>query len=117
MNLEYLVLGVILAVALYFFWTQKLRMDVTALAVMLALIVPWPHPPDGQWRGILTSAEGFSGFGSVAVIMVAAMFVFGAALARTGATEAIGLRLFRACARHELLLQTRSRDHPTRTMP
>ncbi len=52
MILEYVLLGVILAVALCFFWTQKLRMDVTALGVMLALIVPWPHPPDGRWRGI-----------------------------------------------------------------
>lgn len=105
MNFDYLMLGVILVGALYCFWTQKLRMDVTALAVMLALIIPWPHPPEGLWRGILTPAEGFSGFGSVAVIMVAAMFVFGGALARTGATEAMGLRLFRLCARHELLLQ------------
>lgn len=104
MNLEYVALAVILAAALYLFWTQKLRMDLTALAVMLALIVPWPRP-DGQWRALLTPAEGFSGFGSVAVVMVAAMFVFGAALARTGATELWGMRLFRACARTEWGLQ------------
>ena len=102
---DYIALALILTAALYLFWTQKLRMDVTALIVMLALIVPWPHPPDGKWRGILTPGEGFSGFGSAAVIMVAAMFVFGAALARTGATEALGLRLFRACAHSELRLQ------------
>jgi di/tricarboxylate transporter len=83
---ERILLGGILAVAIYFFWTQKLRTDLTAILVMLALIVPWPHA-DGEWRGILTPEEGFSGFGSSAVIMVAAMFIFGGALAKTGAAS------------------------------
>lgn len=52
-NPDYVALGVILAGALFFFWTQKLRTDLTALLVTLALILPWPHPP-GRWRGILT---------------------------------------------------------------
>jgi len=104
MNVEYLLLGVILATALYFFWTQKLRSDVVALLVVLSLVFPWPHP-DGKWRGILTYQEGFSGFGSVAVVMVTAMFVVGAAMVRTGAAEFVGGKLFRACAKHELLFQ------------
>jgi di/tricarboxylate transporter len=104
MNAEHLALGIILGAAMYLFWTQKQRTDVTALLVMLALIIPWPHP-DGSWRGILTYQEGFSGFGSVAVVMVASMFVLGAAMVRTGAAERLGGRLFRACARSEALLQ------------
>jgi di/tricarboxylate transporter len=103
-NFDYLAMGVILAVALFFFWTQKLRTDVTALLVTLALIFPWPHP-DGTWHGILTYQDGFSGFGSVAVIMVTAMFVLGAAMVRTGAAEAMGGKLFRTCAHNEILLQ------------
>ncbi len=105
MNVEYVALGIILGAALYLFWTQMLRTDVTALLVMLALIIPWPHP-GGPWRGILTYQEGFSGFGSAAVIMVTAMFVLGAAMVRTGAAERLGGKLFRACARSEVLLQT-----------
>ena len=104
MKPEYLVLALILCGALYLFWTQKVRTDIAALLVMLSLAIPWPRP-DGKWSGILTPAEAFSGFGSVAVIMVTAMFVFGAAMVRTGVAEMIGGRLFRACARHELLLQ------------
>ena len=104
MNAEYLALGIILAVALYLFWTQTVRTDVTALLVMLALILPWPHP-DGRWRGILTYQEGFSGFGSAAVMMVTAMFVLGAAMVRTGAAERLGGKLFRACAGSEAMLQ------------
>jgi len=104
MKPEFIVLGLILASALYFFWTQKLRTDIAALLVMLSLAIPWPHP-DGKWSGILTPQEAFAGFGSVAVIMVTAMFIFSAALVRTGAAEMIGGRLFRASARSELLFQ------------
>jgi Na+/H+ antiporter NhaD/arsenite permease-like protein len=78
--------------------------SLTALLVTLALILPWPHP-NGQWRSILTYQEGFSGFGSVAVVMVVSMFVFGGAIVRTGGAEFLGMRLFRLCARNELLLQ------------
>src|ERR1700736_3097923 len=104
MKPEFIALGLILLGALYFFWTQRLRTDITALVVMLSLAIPWPHP-DGKWGGILTPQEAFSGFGSVAVIMVTAMFVFSSALVRTGAADMIGGRLFRACAHNELLLQ------------
>ena len=71
---------------------------------MLSLAVPWPRA-DGRWAAILSPQEAFSGFGSVAVVMVTAMFVFGAAMVRTGAAELIGGRLFRACAHDELLFQ------------
>ncbi len=104
MKPEFIALGLILASALYLFWTQRLRTDIAALLVMLSLAIPWPHP-DGKWAGILTPQEAFAGFGSVAVIMVTAMFVFSAALVRTGAAEMIGGRLFRASARNELLFQ------------
>jgi di/tricarboxylate transporter len=104
MKPEFIVLGLIVAGALYLFWTQKLHTDVTAVLVMLSLAVPWPRP-DGRWSAILSPQEAFSGFGSVAVIMVTAMFVFSASMVRTGAAEMIGGRLFRACAHHEILLQ------------
>jgi di/tricarboxylate transporter len=103
-KLEFIVIGMILLGALYLFWTQRLRTDITALLVMLSLALPWPRP-NGEWTAILSPQEAFSGFGSVAVIMVTAMFVFGAAMVRTGAAEMIGGRLFRACAHDELLLQ------------
>ncbi|HVQ19470.1 MAG TPA: SLC13 family permease [Terrimicrobiaceae bacterium] len=104
MKPEFVVLGLILLGALYLFWTQGLRTDITALLVMLTLALPWPRP-DGKWSAILSPQEAYAGFGSVAVIMVAAMFVFGAAMVRTGAAEMIGGRLFRACAHDEFLFQ------------
>ena len=104
MKPEFIVLTLILLGALYLFWTQRLRTDIAALLVMLSMALPWPRP-DGKWSAILSPQEAFSGFGSVAVIMVTAMFVFSAAMVRTGAAEMIGGRLFRVCAHNELLLQ------------
>ena len=65
MNPDYIALILIMAGAFYFFWTQQLRTDVTALLVALALILPWPHVGARglEWRAILTYQEGFSGFG------------------------------------------------------
>src|ERR1700746_3951617 len=104
MKPEFIFLAILLLGALYLFWTQRLRTDITALLVMFSLAVRWPEA-DGQWAAILSPQEAFSGFGSVAVVMVTAMFVFGAAMVRTGAAEMIGGRLFRACAHDELLFQ------------
>src|ERR1700751_672437 len=104
MKPEFIALGLILLGALYFFWTQRLRTDIPALLVMLSLALPWPRA-DGRWSAILTPQEAFAGFGSVAVIMVTAMFIFSAALVRTGVAEIIGGRLFRAAASNELLFQ------------
>jgi di/tricarboxylate transporter len=104
MKPEFIFLAFLLLGALYLIWTQMLRTDITALLVMLCLAFPWPRA-DGQWAAILSPQEAFSGFGSVAVVMVTAMFVFGAAMVRTGAAELIGGRLFRACAHDELLFQ------------
>ncbi|CAN5253261.1 SLC13 family permease [soil metagenome] len=104
MNAEYVYLAVVLAGAMYSFWSQRMRTDGTALLVMLSLIVPWPRP-DGTWSAILEPNEGFAGFGSAAVVMIAAMFVIGAAVVQTGAAEALGLKLLRRAAGSEWRLQ------------
>ena len=104
MTADYIALAFILAGALVLFWTQWVRTDLAALMVTVALILPWPHP-GGEWRSILTYHEAFVGLGSPAVVMVTAMFIFGAAMVRAGSAELLGRRLFRACAKNELLLQ------------
>lgn len=101
---DHIYLACVLGVALYLFWTQKLRTDVTAILLMLSLAVPWPHP-DGSIRAILTYSEAYSGFGSVAVIMIGSMFVIGGAIVQTGAAEALGLRMLRRVADREWQLQ------------
>ena len=101
---EHILLVIILLTALLLFWKQWVRTDITAVIVMMALILPWPHP-GGEWKGIITYNDGFSGFGSPAVIMVAAMFIFGGAIVKTGAAEVLGLKFFRANAGKEWRFQ------------
>lgn len=104
MSAESTYLAVVLGLALASFWAQRLRPDVTALLVMLSLLAPWRRTADG-WRGILTPAEAFHGFGSPAVVMVASMFVLAAAMVRTGAAQALGGRLLAASSGGELRFQ------------
>ena len=104
MTAESLYLAIVLALALWSFWLQRLRPDVTALLVMLSLLLPWRPTGDGL-RSILTPTEAFHGFGSTAVIMVASMFVLSAAMVRTGAAQLIGGRLLAAGASSELRFQ------------
>ncbi len=101
---ENIYLAVVLAFAIWSFWSQRLRTDVTAMLVLLSLILPWPHP-DGQWSAVLTPEQGFSGFGSSAVVMIASMFVLAGAIVQTGAAEAIGMKLLRRVADSEWRLQ------------
>ena len=101
---DHVYLACVLGPALYLFWTQKLRTDVTAIMLMLSLAVPWPHP-DGTVRPILTYSEAYSGFGSAAVIMIASMFVIGSAIVQTGVAETVGLRMLRRVADREWQLQ------------
>ncbi len=83
--------GLILAGALYLFITEKLRVDVTAMLVLLALVL----------TGVLDSKQALSGFASEPAIIVAAVFVISGALAATGVSEHIGAWIGRAGGRHE----------------
>ena len=80
MSIEQITFLVILAGALYLFVTEKLRVDVTAMLTLLALVV----------TGILDSKKALSGFASEPAIIVAAVFVISAGLTATGITEKIG---------------------------
>ncbi len=104
MPAETLFLAIVLGLALVSFYFQWLRTDVTALLVMLALLVPWRATTDGL-RGVLTPTEAFHGFGSPALLMVAAMFVLSAAMVRTGAAQLLGSRILAAGAASELRFQ------------
>ena len=80
MSIEQVTFLVILAGALYLFVTERLRVDVTAMLTLLALVV----------TGILDSKKALSGFASEPAIIVAAVFVISAGLTATGITEKIG---------------------------
>ena len=86
MNLEVLLVGGILAAAVVLFVTEKVRVDLVALMVMLGLVV----------AGILDGEEAIMGFANEAVITIASVLVLSGALARTGVARFIGQRVLAA---------------------
>jgi len=85
---------VILVVAVALLLSERLRADLVALLVVVALGV----------AGILTPREAFSGFASSAVVTIVSIFVLTEALRITGITERAGALLERAGGNSELRL-------------
>jgi di/tricarboxylate transporter len=85
---------VILLVSLVLFITEKIRVDLVALLVLVTLAT----------TGMVTSAEAFSGFSNAAVITVWAMFIISAGLTRTGIARIIGDFVLRLAGSGEVRL-------------
>jgi len=75
-----------LFVTIILFVSDRLRLDVVAILVILALML----------SGLLSSNEALAGFGDPVVILIAGLFVVGEGLFRTGVAFAIGNWLMRA---------------------
>ena len=75
-----LVYFAVLIVAFVLLITEKLRNDVVAVLIVIALAV----------TGLLPPAQALSGFGSEPAVVVAAIFVLSAGLHRTGVAESLG---------------------------
>ncbi len=104
MSAEAWFLVVLLVVALVAMARGMVRVDLAAVLILVALVLPW-RPTDSGWVGILELTDGLSGFGSPAVAMIASMFVLSAAMERTGAASLVGRRVLAAGASSELRLQ------------
>lgn len=79
MSSDQIIVLAILGGAILLF-AAKLRVDLVALLVVLALIL----------SGVASPAEGVAGFGSTVVVMIASLLVVGEALARTGVANVVG---------------------------
>ena len=73
-----------LVASLILFVTDALRYDAVAVLVVLVL----------AGTGVLETEEAFAGFASPAVVLVASMYAFAAAVSRNGITVGICNRLF-----------------------
>ena len=91
MTLEIAIVLATLLVALALFITDKVRMDVTSLLVLVTLAL----------TGIVEPHEAISGFSNPAVITVWAMFILSEGLANTGVANAIGKFVLRYTGRTE----------------
>ncbi len=73
----------VLVVAIILFATEKLRVDLISMMVLLSLLL----------LGLVDIDEAFSGFSSPAVITVWAIYIVSAGLFRTGVADFIGQRI------------------------
>lgn len=80
MNGELIWVLSLLAIAVVLFATGKVRMDAIALMVIVAFVL----------SGTLTLTEAFSGFNDPNVILIAALFIIGDGLVRTGVATKMG---------------------------
>jgi di/tricarboxylate transporter len=88
-----LTLGIIIT-AVVLFATEKLRVDVIALLVLLTLIL----------TGLASPEQAFSGFASPAVITVWAVYIVSGALFRTGVADTLGGIISRLAGNGEVRL-------------
>ncbi|MFZ1691762.1 MAG: SLC13 family permease, partial [Flavobacteriales bacterium] len=79
---QWIVAGTIV-VALVLFISEKLSIDLVALMIAAILVA----------TGVISPAEGLSGFSDAATITVAFMFVLSAAIMKSGALSTVGPRL------------------------
>ena len=75
----WIVIG-LLVVAVVAFATEKISVDLVTLGLLCVLVL----------SGILRVDQAFSGFGDRVIILLAAIFVIGAALRETGVLDALG---------------------------
>lgn len=81
----------LLAVTVVLFASDRLRPDVVALLVILALVL----------GGILPVAEAVAGFGDPLILLIAGLFVVGEGLVRTGVAYQVGVWLTRLAGSSE----------------
>jgi di/tricarboxylate transporter len=84
----------ILGIAIVLFASERIRVDVISMMVLLTLLL----------TGLLDAQEAFSGFSNPAVITVWAIYIVSDGLFRTGVADFIGQRIMRVAGRQEARL-------------
>ena len=92
MNGELIWVLSLLAVAIVLFATGRVRMDAVALFVIVAFAL----------SGTLTVPEVFSGFSDPNVVLIAALFIIGDGLVRTGVATVMGTWLVKVAGNSEI---------------
>ena len=80
MNLELALVLLMLAAAIVLFVINRPRMDAVALLVLVTMPL----------TGVITMNEALAGFSDASVILIAALFVIGEGLVRTGVARRLG---------------------------
>src|SRR5271165_1093528 len=80
MNTDLIIVLCLLAAAIAMFVINKPRMDVVAVIMIVAL----------PFTGVITMGEALAGFSDANIVLIAALFVIGEGLVRTGIARRLG---------------------------
>ena len=94
MTIDNILVLVILVASVILFVSEKLRVDLVALLVLVTLII----------TGLLTPQEAFAGFASPAVITVWAIFIISGALVHSGVADSLARTMLRLAGRNPIRL-------------
>src|SRR5499426_1282874 len=94
MNTDLALVLVLLSAAIVMFAVNKPRMDVVALIMLTAL----------PFTGVLTMGEALAGFSDSNIVLIAALFVIGDGLVRTGVARRLGDMLIARAGSSDVLL-------------
>ncbi len=94
MNAEIVFVFTLLLLTIILFVSDKVRLDIVAIGVILVLML----------SGLLTPVEALSGFADPVVLLIAGLFVIGEGLYQTGIAFAVGHWLMRVAGTHEVRL-------------
>lgn len=94
LNFDLIIVLALLAAAVALFAVGKPRMDAVALLALVAL----------PFTGVVSVSEVLAGFGDPTVVLIAALFVVGEGLVRTGVAQRVGDWLVSKSGRSETVL-------------
>ncbi|MBN1668316.1 MAG: anion permease, partial [Anaerolineales bacterium] len=94
MTLDNWIILVILGVSLLLFISEKIRVDLVALMVLVSLVL----------TGLISPEDAFSGFASPAVITVWAVFIISGGLTRSGVADVLARFILRLAGRSPVRL-------------
>lgn len=82
-DMQLILTFVILGITIILFMSNRIRADLVSVFALLALVL----------TGILEPSEALAGFSNSVVIMIAALFIVGAGIQRTGLAQMVGNKL------------------------
>lgn len=79
MNMEIIYTLIVIVLAIFFFVTEYVPLDVVAISIIVVLVL----------TGVITAEQGLEGFANQATITVAAMFILSHAIIKTNIIDAV----------------------------
>ena len=91
MTTEILLVLIVLIITIILFVSEKLRVDIIAILIMISL----------AWLGLISPSEAFSGFASNAVIAIMGVMILSYGMGRSGVMDSLTRLVMRVAGSSE----------------